>query len=217
VSLEELQALRLSGAIAPETYIIESGGPEPKAWKRYREIFPLSPAMPISAYPPVPLPTPPVPQPVAPPVFQPTPSPQAHPLFPSAGAVVPHAGQASPVSGVPSPVAIPSTPTAPKPSGKTNGWCGWGFGLSLTALVLFFMTCGLAGWLAALPGLIVSFVGVVQLSKHREQSGLWMAIGGMFLSAIVLALTLVVLGVAVPYVMKHHDLTATEESPNDSQ
>ena len=44
-----------------------------------------------------------------------------------------------------------------------------------------------------------------------------MAIGGMFLSAIVLALTLVVLGVAVPYVMKHHDLTATEESPNDSQ
>lgn len=207
VSLEELHAQRLSGAISPETYVIESGGAAgaPLEWKRYREVFPLSSAGPgVMSFP--------VPPPVQPPipVNQP-PVAQPHPLFPSAGVAVPHPAQApfSPQSPPPVPAVAPA--------GKTNAWCGWGFGLSLAGFFLLFLTCGFAGWLLALPGLVLSFIGLVQVHQHREQSGQGLAISGLLLSSFVLIATLIVLAVAVPYFIRHHDQTATEESTNDSE
>jgi hypothetical protein len=202
VSLEELHAQRLSGVISPETYVIESGGASnaPMEWKRYQEVFPPSPSLPAvlsSSPPPVPVNPPPVAQ--------------RHPLFPSAGAAVPHPAQGPFSSHTPPPVP------AVAPAVKANAWCSWGFGLSLAGFVLLFVTCGFVGWLLALPGLILSFAGLMQVHRHREQSGQGLAIFGLLLSSFVLLTTLILLAVAVPYFIRHHDQTATEESTNDSE
>jgi hypothetical protein len=48
ISLEELHARRLQGAVMPETYVIEHTGQasDVLAWRRYREVFPSSPVLP---------------------------------------------------------------------------------------------------------------------------------------------------------------------------
>jgi hypothetical protein len=73
------------------------------------------------------------------------------------------------------------------------------------------------GSLLALPGLILSFGGLMQVHQHRGESGQGLAIVGLLLSSFVLIATLILLAVAVPYYIQHHDQTATEESTNDSQ
>jgi hypothetical protein len=204
--LEELHAQRLTGAISPETYVIESGGAAnaPMEWKRYREVFPPTPAVP-------PVLTSPIPPPVHPPVpVMPPPAPAPHPLFPSAGATIHHPTQ-TPFSPQGRSSAI-----TPHPPGKTNTWCSWGFGLSLASFILMLPTCGF-GSLLALPGLVLSFLGLMQVHKHRDQSGQGLAIVGMLLSCLVLFATLILLAIAVPYFIKYYDQTATEQSTNDSE
>lgn len=198
VSLEELQARRLSGVISPETYVIEHTGQpnEPRAWKRYGEVFPSFPAN-LPAIPPVPAAA------VAP---SPQPPVQPHPLFPSAAPV---------------PAGLSFSPLAPHPdpyydaARKTNPWCAWGFGLALAGFVFSF-ACG-AGLLLALPALFLCIMGLAQLPKHPNQSGRGMAIAGLILSALALLVSLILFAtLAVPYI-KAHEQTATEQSSNDSQ
>lgn len=202
VTLDELRALRAGGAISPETYIIEQTGQpvQSLAWKRYQEIFPDAPAASLPTLPSVP---PPPPAPVVPP--PPPPVQQPHPLFPSAA-----------VPGAPQPVfpmgARPDPYYNVKP---TNGWCGWGFGLGVVA-ILFSFVCGM-GLIPALVSLPLCLVGLAKVHKHREQAGQGLAIAGLIMSSIALIISLFfILWLAVP-IMKAHGLTVTEQTTNDSE
>lgn len=197
VSLEELQARRLGGMISPETYVIEhTGHPnEPRAWKRYREIFPSLPTN-LPAIPPVPV--------VATALSQQPPV-QPHPLFPSAAPV---------------PTGASPFPLAPRPdlhyaARKTNPWCAWGFGLGLAGFIFSF-ACGV-GFLLALPALFLCIMGMAQLHKHQNQAGRGMAIAGLVLSAFALLVALIFFTYFALGTIKAHGQTTTEQSSNDSQ
>jgi hypothetical protein len=202
VSLEELQALRARGSVSPDTYVIEQTG-QPAgtlAWKRYREVFPDLPPMPA---PPIPAPvTAPLP---APPAAATPPAPQPHPLFPSAAPAPSHA-----------PVFTP----APRPDPyyqvkRTNHCCAWGFGLGVTAIIFAFV-CG-TGLLAALLSIPLCIIGLIQLSRHHEQTGQWLAIWGLVLSGFALIIALmIIIWMSMPF-LKAHGLTVTEQTTNDSE
>jgi hypothetical protein len=99
LTLEEIYARRMSGAITPETYIIEqpaADGVTP-AWRRFREILP--------AFPP----------------------PPAHPLFPSA-AQVPLARPLPIPPPVIEPHAAPHGHYSVRPTNKACAW-GFGLGI----------------------------------------------------------------------------------------
>ena len=142
---------------------------------------------------------------------------QGHPLFPSAAPAayptsVPSVHHpATPQPPVFSPAARPDSYPHAKP---TNGWCAWGFGLGLAAFCFSFL-CGL-GLFPALLAIPLSVVGLLQLQKHREQSGHWLAIWGLVLSALTLAVVLVYFYYLAMPIMKAHGLTVTEETTNDS-
>jgi hypothetical protein len=197
VTLDELQALRAARTISAETYVIEQTGQpaEALAWKRYQDVFPAMPNLP-----PVPSPDR---QPVAPPF--PPPASQAHPLFPSAAPAPAH-------PSVFPPGARPDPYYNVRP---TNGWCGWGFGLGLTAL-FFSFACGM-GLLPALVSLPLCIIGLAQVHKRREQAGQGLAVAGLILSTVALIISLVfVLYLAMP-ILKAHGLTVTEQTTNDSE
>jgi uncharacterized membrane protein len=127
-----------------------------------------------------------------------------HPLFPSA----------APVSTQPS--VFPST-ARPDPYYNvkpTNGWCAWGFGLSLAVLCLTLITCGFGGILGIAPFLLC-IMGLVQVHKNREQAGQGLAIAGLILSAVALLISLIVIiSVSIPF-LKAHGLTVTEQTSNN--
>jgi hypothetical protein len=198
LSLEELQSRRLSGALSPETYVVETGTPTaPKEWRHYREFFPAAAVLP----PLPPLPAPPVPH--APPVLP-------HPLFPSA---VPSSSPHSPGG----PVFTGTHPSVynhpPHALGRTNAWCAWGFGLGLAGLP--FLVCGV-GVFMAIAGLIVSIIGLVELRKHRDQQGRGLAIAGISCSLLTL-LIVGAMGVAwaVSSLRTSVQMT-TEQTTNDT-
>jgi len=193
ITLEELQARRAGGIVSPDTYIIEYvGSPnDARAWKRYNELFPALPNLPVPA-PAVPLP----------PVTPPLPPVQAHPLFPSAAS--PHGG----------PVHYQSQTL------QSNSWCNWGFGLGLTSLILLLLTCGLGTVLAfplAIVAFVISCVGLAKVQHNHTQSGRNRAFGGLFLSVVTLVFAIIILAVAIPAILKGRGLiTTTEQSTSDS-
>jgi hypothetical protein len=199
ISAEQLHDLRATGTITPETFVIEHTGPGAAdlAWKRYGELFSAAPPPPPPSAPPPPPPAflPPSPIPVPPP---------AHPLFPSS----------SPVAGAypvyPSPGYSPVHP----PAKPTNGWCAWGFGLSL--LGFFFAFCGI-GVIPALISVILCIVGLVQVSKNREQAGQGLAIGGLIFSAIGLIIAVILIACLAAPMLKAQGITVTEQTSNDSE
>jgi hypothetical protein len=195
LSLDELHARRQQGAIKPETYVIEqtSGPIDALTWKKYQDIFPAS----TSTLPPVP----PVPG-----AFVPPPAPpQPHPLFPSA-----------------TPGATPhlTHPAASRPDPyynvkRTNGWCiaGCVFG----AIAFFFaFLCGI-GFFPALIGIVLCFVGLMQVHKRPEQAGQGWAIAGLILSIIALLIAIVMFVYLGLPMLKAHGLTVTEQTSNDSE
>jgi Domain of unknown function (DUF4190) len=139
-------------------------------------------------------PTPPLPTVPAP--IPALPTAQPHPLFPSAA---------------PS-AAYPSYYQPPRP---TNGWCAWGFGIGLTGF-FFSFACG-TGLLLALPALLLSIVGLVQVRKNPQQEGQGLAIAGIVLSVIGVLVSLIfIVSMALPMI-KSHELTVTEQTSNDSE
>jgi hypothetical protein len=204
VTLEELQALRVKGVVAPETYVIEETGQGAAglAWKRYRDVFPAVPTLP---------PLPPIPpasyaMPPPPPVALALPLP-VHPLFPSAA---PSPGSAHP------PVFTPGARPDPYYQARsTNSWCAWGFGLSLAG-IFFSLACGV-GVLPALISLPLCIIGIAQVQHRRDQSGQGLAITGLVLSTVALILSLAIIILADIPMLKAHGLTVTEETNNDSE
>jgi len=188
VSLEELQALRASGTVSPQTYVIEQTGQPPGtlAWRRYQEVFPGLP----------PLPAP------APPVMMASPAPQSHPLFPSAAAAPAHP-----------PIFAPASRPDPYYRFRpTNPFCAWGFGLGMVSFVL----CGV-GLFPALVAIPLCIIGLMQLSRRPEQKGQWLAISGLVLSGLALIIAFIIMvSMAMPY-LKAHGLTVTEQTTNDSE
>jgi hypothetical protein len=206
LSLDELHARRVSGAISPETYVIEHTGlpNEVRAWKRYREVF---------SYAPVPLPPAPVvagsplPPPPAPVI---TPPAVPHPLFPSA-AVIPGAP--------PQPYALPThaSPIHNDPyytSHRTNSMCAWGFGLGLASPFCVFCVIGV---FMAIASVACCIMGLTQLQKHREQTGRGLALMGLAGSALAFILTLALLVAVGKSALSHHPFTITEQTSNDSE
>ena len=195
ISLEELQSRRATGAIAPETYVIEApAGSSPREWKRYRELFP--PAPPASALPPLPQAgLPPTPTMGIP-----------HPLFPSAAPAAPSPG---------GPVFTGAHPSTYRlPPGRTNTWCAWGFGLGIASLP--FMLCAGVGVLLAVGGLATSIVGLVQTGHHREQNGRGLAITGLVLSILALVLAVSLGAVVMASSLRSTMEMTTEQTSNDS-
>ena len=199
VSTEQLQALRAAGTITPETFVIEhtGAGAGNLAWKRYGELFPATSALP-------PVPPPPVPAPPPSPIPSAAP-PAPHPLFPSAAHV---------------PGAHPLYPSAGQhdsylPIKPTNKCCAWGFGLSLVGFFLAF-ACGI-GLIPALISAVLCVIGLVQVSRNREQGGQGLAIGGLIVSAIGLLVAIGLIAYFAPSVLKAHGLTVTEQTSNDSE
>jgi hypothetical protein len=212
VSLEELQARRISGVILPETYIIEdTGQPDPsRTWKRYRDVFPtasasLPPVPPTVSYVP---PTPPaVPSaavnPPPPPIAPPTPAAAAHPLFPSAGAPGHH--------------PVFTTPHGPDPyytSQKVHSWCVWSLLLGVASP--FLIPFCLLGTIMALVSIVMGVGGLIKLQSHRDQSGRPHAIAGILVSLLTLVITVVLLGAIAWPVIKAHEQITTEQTSNDS-
>jgi hypothetical protein len=191
ISLDELQARRADGAIAPETYVIEApAGSAPKEWRRYREVFP-----PLSALPPRPTAVPPP----APTMGIP------HPLFPSVPPATPSPG--GPVfTG-----AHPSTYRLPPP--KNNPWCVWAFGLGVASLPC--LLCGV-GVLLAPAALICSIIALVQVGHHREQHGRGLALAGLITSLVALVIAAAI-GIAMLSSSWHSVVSmTTEQTSNDS-
>jgi len=198
ISLDELHARCLSGALSPETYVIERTGQpnESLAWKPYREFFPASPSLP---------PLPPVPPVFTPPVNPPLAQP--HPLFPSA-APVPHSATTS----LPSP-ALPNPHYYP--TRKTNTLCAWGFGLGLVAFFLSF-ACGV-GLLPAIFSFPLCIIGLMQVHKNREQVGQLWATAGLLLSGLALLISFIFILVWAIPLIKQHEQTTTEQTSNNSE
>jgi hypothetical protein len=165
--------------------------------------------------------------PAVPPVTPP-PVVQAHPLFPSAAPTGAHPPVFHPAPTLPLlnqmtkeygqqpyPFATGARPDSYPHSKPTNGWCAWGFGLGLAAFCFSFL-CGI-GLLPALVAIPLCIIGLMQLAKHREQAGHWLAIWGLVLSGLTLIVVAVfAIKLAMP-IMKAHGLTVTEETTNDSE
>jgi hypothetical protein len=190
VSLEEVHGRRLSGAIGPDTYVIEHTGTGPVgSWRRYREVFPESVLLP------------PLPPAVPPPLSAPVPVP-AHTLFPSTG----HAPQ--PVSAPTiAPHAAPHGHYPPRP---TNAYCAWGFGLGIAGFVLS-PACG-TGLLLAAPALIICILGFAQVQQRRDQSGRGLAAAGAVLAVLGLLVSIGFLAYAIPAMIKVHEQAAAQQS-----
>jgi hypothetical protein len=197
ISLEELQSRRAAGAIAPETYVIEAPpGSAPKEWRRYREIFPAVTGL-AAALPPLPTAS----------AVPPTPTMGIpHPLFPSAAPAMPSPG---------GPVFTGAHPSTYRlPPAKNNPWCVWGFGLGFASLPC--LLCGL-GILLAPAALVLSIVGLVQVSHHREQHGRGLAIAGLVASILALLLGAILIGAALTSSSWHSVVSmTTEQTSNDS-
>jgi hypothetical protein len=192
ISLEDLQSRRGSGAVGPETYVIEApAGSAPKEWRRYRDVFP-----PPAVLPPVPAAA------GVPPASMGIP----HPIFPSSLPPTPSPG---------GPVFTGTHPSAYRlPGGKSNGWCSWGFGLSLASLPL--MLCAGLGVLVAVAALVASIIGLVQVGHHRDQHGRGLAVSGLVISLLSL-LCAAALIVAIVSNSMHGTLQmTTEQTSNDS-
>jgi hypothetical protein len=197
ISLEELQARRSSGAIGQDTYVIEApAGSAPKEWRRFRDVFPPAPTLP-----PLPAAASASPAPASPTMGVP------HPIFPVTPPAVPSPG---------GPVFTGSHPsTYHLPPSRTNGWCSWGFGLGLASL-LGLVFCG-TGALLIIPGLVVSVIGLIQVSQHREQHGRSLAVTGIILS--LLSLFCVVAFIVWIAISGHWNSSlqmTTEQTSNDS-
>ena len=127
----------------------------------------------------------------------------------------------SAVSAAPPPGRQPNFPTPANPDPyynprPTNFYCAWGFGLGLAAPFLTLMTCGFGG-LFAIPALLLSIVGLVQVSRNRTQSGQGLAVSGLFLSLLaLLIMTCFFFWLGLPLI-KAHGLTVTEQTSNDSE
>jgi hypothetical protein len=205
LSVEELQARRLHGAVTPETYVIEHTGQpvENLAWKRFRYVFPTSPVLPpLPVIPPL---TPPAPVPPIPPTPTAPTAAQPHPLFPSA----------APTGAAPSVFPPTHRPDPYYQIKPTNPWCAWGLALGLLGFIFSF-ACGI-GLFLSLPSLLLCIVGLVQVHKNREQSGQGLAIAGLILSGIALVIAfIIILAFAIPMI-KAHGLTVTEQTSNDSE
>ena len=204
VSAEELQGLFASGTITAETFVIEHTGPGAAnlAWRRYREVFP-----PAATLPPIP-PSAPAPPPLVP-GSVPAPIPSAptaatsHPLFPSAGTTQPGHPEFRPVAQS---YAYPIRPT--------NSWCAWGFALSLVGLCLAIFCIGVV---PALIAAVLCIIGLVQVTKNREQGGMGLAVTGLIFSGIAVLLFAIIVCVFGPSIVKGHGLTVTEQTSNDSE
>jgi hypothetical protein len=204
VSAEQLQGLLASGTITSETFVIEHTGPGAAglAWKRYRDIFPPVAAM----LPPIPSATVPPPAPHAPmpgSVPAPIPSAPGHPLFPSAGTAQPG-----------HPAYLPPQRAYAYPIRPTNSWCAWGFALSLVGLCLAIFCIGVV---PALIAAVLCIIGLVQVTKNREQGGMGLAVTGLIFSGIAVLLFAILLCVFGPAIVKGHGLTVTEQTSNDSE
>jgi hypothetical protein len=201
LSAEQLHALRASGTISTDTFIIEHTGTGAAnlAWKRYGELFPATPVFP-------PVPAVPAPVPAVPPAPLPAAAiPAPHPLFPSAGP-----------SAAAHPVFPAGTiPAAYSPLKPTNGWCAWGFGLSLIGFFFAFI-CGI-GLIPALISFILCIVGLVQVSRNQTQSGQGLAIGGLIFSGIGLLVAIGLISWFMGPILKAHGITVTEQTSNDSE
>lgn len=192
ISLEELNARCASGALSPETYVIEqpsSSGQAP-AWRRYRELFPAtSPTLP--------------PLPALPPGSPPSTGPAAHPLFPSATYSTSPGG----------PVFTGAHPSSYRLEHPSNPWCSWGFGLGLASLLLLIVCVGV--FLAPLS-LLASTWGLVQLHRHPEQTGRGLAITGIVFSLLTLLIVFVAVASYIGMNYHVHGWTVTEQTTTDS-
>jgi len=84
-------------------------------------------------------------------------------------------------------------------------------------LLLLFPSCGLTVFIA-IPALIISMVGLFQVQHDHKQSGRNLAFSGLFLSGAALLITVVILAIAIPAILKGHSLiTTTEQSGSDSE
>lgn len=187
VSLEELQARRVNGLIAADTYVIEQTG-QPGVvgtWRRYQEVFP-----PAASLPPLPL--------THPPALPPAP-PAAHPLFPSAAAIPAR------LPVYPPNVLPHAAPHGHYPVHPMNACCAWGFGLGLAGFVLAFV-CGI-GLLLSAPALIICILGFAQVQQRRDQSGGGLAIAGGVLALIGLIISIAILAYVVPLAIKEQQLS----------
>jgi formate hydrogenlyase subunit 3/multisubunit Na+/H+ antiporter MnhD subunit len=92
--------------------------------------------------------------------------------------------------------------------GKTNPWCAWGFALSLAGLLF----CGLP----APFGFVASVIGLVQVNRRRDQQGRSLAISGILISLVIMAILLVG-GLFLAYSSIRGGIqTTTEQTSNDS-
>jgi len=198
ISLEELHARHHAGTVSPDTYVIEYVGQpgDHREWKRYRDLFSTQPALSPSPLPP---PAPPAPH-LPPPFPQP---PAAH--------------VSTPPRFSPTTFAHAAPPPQILPHKRTNPWCSWGFGIGLASLILLIFTCGLSS-LLALPGLVISGIGLYKVQHDTTQSGNRLAISGLLLSLVTIVITAIIFSVALPIILKSHGLiTTTEQSTTDSE
>jgi hypothetical protein len=199
ISLEELRSRRASGAVAPETYVIEApAGSAPKEWIRFRDAFPHAVTFPpgVSGLPPLPTPA----SPVVPATMG-----IPHPLFPSAPPITPSPGGPVFTGTHPSQYHLPPR--------KNNAWCLWGFGLGIASVPCLF--CGI-GLLFAPAALVCSIIGLVQVGQHREQHGRGLAVAGLVASLVALFMA-VMIGVMMLNSSWHSVMSmTTEQTSNDS-
>jgi len=199
VSVEELQAARWSGAVTPETYVIEHTGEpgSPGAWRHYREVFPGT-----AAHLP---PLPPIPSVVVHPPPPPLVSipPPTHPLFPSAS----YAPAQPPV------FPSPPGPHSSYPVRRGNSYCVCGFWLGLAGLILS-PACG-SGLFLAVPSLIICIIGFFQVQSRPDESGRGFAIAGAILSSLTILIVVGFLFYLGSVTIKQHQVM--EQSSFDSQ
>jgi len=192
ISLEDLQSRRASGAISPETYVIEApAGSAPKEWRRFRDVFP-----PTATLPPIP---------ASALAEQPTTMGIPHPVFPTAPPHAPSPGGPVFTGAHPSVYRLPPT--------KGNPWCSWGFGLSLASLPL--MLCGVGPFIAV-AALVASLVGLVQISRHHDQHGRGLAISGVIISILSLLFTALLIFAVMSNSLRNSLQMSTEQTSNDS-
>jgi len=197
LALEELQARRSSGAIAPETYVIEAPpGSAPKEWRRYRDVFPPSPA----SFPPLPTGALPAQTSMPPTLGIP------HPVFPAAAPAHPSPG---------GPVFTGTHPSSYRlPPGRSNPWCGWSLGLGIASVPLL-LFCGL-GILTALGGIVTGIVGLGQVARHRDQHGRGLAVTGIVVSVLALLLATGLIVALMTGSFRSGLQMTTEQTANDS-
>jgi hypothetical protein len=186
VSFDQLHALRAAGSLTADTFVIEHTGTAGAPLVWKR----YAEAFPI----PPAVPTAAIPP--APAAIPPA-TPAPHPLFPSA-----------------TPAGYASTPPAPA-NKSSNGWCVWGFVLSLLSCLLA-LVCGI-GLLPALISAVLCAIGLVQVMRNREQGGQGLAICGLIFSFLAI-ITAVLFIIFVDLKMfGHNGITVSEQTSNDAE